>query len=64
MQKKSISKRQKQAISKNEGKKWYKEREEENPKINPLIIVAGIGYVILGAGAIIALAYFANENLQ
>ncbi len=60
-----MSRQKRQAISKNEEKKWYKDtREQDNQKINPILIVAGIGYIILGAGAIIALAYFANENLQ
>ncbi len=57
-----MSKQKKQAISKKEEKKWNFGREEENPKTSPLVIVAVIGNVILGAGALIALAYFTNKN--
>lgn len=57
-----MSKQRKQAISKKEERKWYVDREEENSKTSPLVIVAVIGNVILGAGALIALAYFANKN--
>lgn len=68
MKKKSISKQKKQAISKNEEKKWYKDRGEyDDLKTNPALAAVKIGYLIIAAGttvATIALMYWANKNLQ
>lgn len=64
MKKNSISKREKQAISTNEDKKWYKDRGEyDDPKTSPILAVVKIGYLVIAAGATMALMYWANKNL-
>lgn len=46
-------------------KKWYvDEREEEIPKIKPIKVIFGVGYIIASIGAIGAFIYFANKNLR
>ena len=63
--KKTISKQKKQAISKKEEKKWYKDRGEyDDLKPNTAVTVVKIAYLIIAAGTTIALMYLANKNLQ
>ena len=48
-----------------EEKKWYvDEREEEIPKIKPIKVIFGIGYIIASIGAIGTFIYFSNKNLR
>lgn len=48
-----------------EEKKWYRDmNNEDNNKISPVTVIAGVGYIILSASALIAFIYYANKNLQ